>query len=331
MSEDESRQKTIKFLLLRMARGFSSSQQAVFEDALRTLLVADEKDYWRISISTNKKEESILVSKSAFSLYQTRQTNESEIDPGVKNQLSALKVLDDLFSNFGLEHHQYKREQKIEFRDLFVKYFGLTSLVINVVSGAAAAIFSMPFLITFSTVGQILIFKSLFLIRFQRFFAFIFYVISFFYATIKISDFDTVNFTICSMALLILYFFESDNRKFTALKMLVLAISIASLVLFVTFVGKSDFKLLPLVLVCLASIGLNVLVISTTRTVWRLVGFVAFVFASGGLLLIATANSVWSVYFLVLVLFHAASQTILGNEKSVTRVLVGIPLLGALI
>jgi hypothetical protein len=327
MPKDESRTRTLRFLFLRMAKGLAAKDQISYESALRTLEIFDTRDGWEFSVTVNGNERSALVPKDAFSLYQTRQIQDSGIDPGVKNQMASLKVLFELFEDFDLRHHQYNPKVRLKGRDLFARNFGLINLFFHFLVGAFAIIMDSPGVIVFSLLTHL--FGLFFLIKNHRNFVFYSIVFSCFLFLLFLGGlkFHETEFTISAGILIFGYFLE---RYFQGrLSMIVSMLLVFGAVLFLYFSFSKSSDLSPL-FISLSALGLNIAVQKKYSIYLRLFGLIILLISSVALLFFGLLNTLWVLPFFLIGLLQSLLMTIIGNDKSVSRVLSGFLVFGTI-
>jgi hypothetical protein len=100
MATDESRKKSLHFLLLTFLRQKSSrvNQPHVTRELVRNLEILELRDDWKITTRLENKVIEFDYPKSDFEFYQTKSEDFYKIDPAEKNRISAQKVVFDLFS-----------------------------------------------------------------------------------------------------------------------------------------------------------------------------------------------------------------------------------------
>ncbi len=105
MQIDKSREKSLYFLLLAVARqmNFRSPDKSLLREAINNIKITESDDKWEISTHVYEKRNTISTPKSEFSFYQTRSLEIGGIDPVVKNKESARKALIQLFKPFNFE------------------------------------------------------------------------------------------------------------------------------------------------------------------------------------------------------------------------------------
>jgi hypothetical protein len=112
---DESRKKTLIFLLTRTARGLNLGglSQSKILTAMNSLEIDEKLEEWDISVYDGNTLRNTTIPKSNFSFYATKPSDSYEVDPFQKNTQSSLRVLEDLFpeyltpSNFGTKVIQF--------------------------------------------------------------------------------------------------------------------------------------------------------------------------------------------------------------------------------
>jgi hypothetical protein len=99
---DESRKKTLIFLLTRTARGLNLGgiSQSKILTAMNSLEVIEKSEEWHVSIFHGDTLRNTTIPKSNFSFYATKPSHTYEVDPFQKNTQSSLRVLEDLFPEY---------------------------------------------------------------------------------------------------------------------------------------------------------------------------------------------------------------------------------------
>jgi hypothetical protein len=99
---DESRKKTLIFLLTRTARGLNLGglAQSKILTAMNSLEVNEKSEEWHISVYGGEALRNTTIPKSNFSFYATKPSHTYEVDPFQKNTQSSLRVLEDLFPEY---------------------------------------------------------------------------------------------------------------------------------------------------------------------------------------------------------------------------------------
>ena len=99
---DESRKKTLIFLLTRTARGLNlgGHSQSKILTAMNSLEIDEKLEEWDISVYDGNTLRKTTIPKSNFSFYATKPSHTYEVDPFQKNTQSSLQVLEDLFPEY---------------------------------------------------------------------------------------------------------------------------------------------------------------------------------------------------------------------------------------
>jgi hypothetical protein len=139
MQTDKSREKSLYFLLLAVARQlkFENPNQILVREAIKNISVVDNDEDWIISTNVNGEHSQISVHKENFKFYQTRDIDQGSMNPADKNKQSAINTLLSLFEPFGFTSKKTKTSNKNElspktfiFRLLFI-ILGLVLIQIN--------------------------------------------------------------------------------------------------------------------------------------------------------------------------------------------------------
>ena len=328
MPQDESRQRTIKFLLLRMAKNFRAKDQSIFEDALRTLTVTDDKDNWRISAVISDTSTALSVPKTSFSLYQTRVVGEIDIDPGAKKQLSALKILSDLFSDLKITHHQFKLEKKSTFLDLLLKNPGLIYIISALTLGLLALSINQSWLIYISLANIAAGFFSSVANLSHRTTLIIFALAGIYALITQNAEPNVLSFLLCNLFILIVYLTQIARRSFGY--ELFFTVGVLGLTT-VLAIGNFNGSHISLAIICVASLGLSMFSRREFPVILRSLGIVALLTSSIILIFFALTQSAWTLLLLVFMIIQALILTITGSERSIVRLLIIFPLLGSVL
>jgi hypothetical protein len=139
MQKDRSREKSLYFLLLAVARQlqFVSTDQTHVRAAINNIIVEEEDEAWVISTNVNGEYSQTQVAKTNFKFYQTREIEPEGTNPAEKNKQSAVETLLRLFEPYGFTSNskKVKTKNKIEptsfvFRSFFM-LIGLAVIQLN--------------------------------------------------------------------------------------------------------------------------------------------------------------------------------------------------------
>jgi hypothetical protein len=311
-----------------MAKNFRAKDQSIFEEALRTLTVTDDKDNWKISATIRETNTSLFVPKSSFSLYQTRVVEEIDIDPGAKNQLSAMKILGDLFIDLDIAHHQYKSEKKSTFLDLLLKYPGLVSIISALTLGLLGLSFNQPQFIYISLASIAAGFSSTVTNRSYRT-TMIIFSLGVTYALIsQYTELEVLSFVYCNIFIFIIYLTQIVRRSFGY--ELFFTLGVLGLTIFF-MIRNFNAPFLSLALVCVASLGLSLFSRREIPVILRSLGIFVLFASSTVLIYFGLVKTPWVSLILVIAIIQALILTITGSERSIVRLLIPFPLLGSVL
>jgi hypothetical protein len=274
---------------------------------------------------------SVFAQKTSFSLYQTRQTQESDVDPGVKNQLSAIKVLTELFTDFNLTHHQYNARKKDTPGEFFVKNYGLTILVYLLTLGLFALILKAPWLIFFSVLAHLI--GIHFFVK-NKILLFILSLVYVLLAAIAVKldlELNALSFTLSIGLLLCSYLLQKLSRNTFSHTAAITFFFLLMLFLYFNVHRNLKESLISPAIFSLLILGLCLVIEKRLGTIARVLALALFSLAFASLLFFGMVQSFWALPILILACLQAVLLVVIGSEKSVVRILVGFPLLGAIL
>ena len=118
MQKDKSREKSLYFLLLAVARQlqFKSTNQSLVREAINNILVEEKDEVWIVSTNINGEYSPTQVTMTNFKFYQTREIEPEGTNPAEKNKQSAVETLLSLFEPYGFTSNSVKVRTKNEFK-----------------------------------------------------------------------------------------------------------------------------------------------------------------------------------------------------------------------
>ena len=119
MSPDQSRERSLFFLLSTIARNLDTPQEikAQFKESIGSLQIRDNGETWLISIrSLNDQPDEISFPKNRFSFYPVKSADRYDTNPAVLNRNSAEEVLMYFYGKFGVRVVGKKNLDKAKYK-----------------------------------------------------------------------------------------------------------------------------------------------------------------------------------------------------------------------
>ena len=106
MAADESRQKSLYFLILATLRKnvLGTTDIQIASELARNLRIKELDKDWEVTSFFQNREIKTSISKSEFKFYPTKNESSYEIEPSTQNTISAKLVVKDLFDSAGIDN-----------------------------------------------------------------------------------------------------------------------------------------------------------------------------------------------------------------------------------